>query len=338
MRRVLVFIALLLSLTGVAGVAHAEVVQYISRHPIPKRIGHGFCDIDVPHFHDYPPSDPRLYRQVDGQYYFVGDPTPFGYDGPRYSFYGPHPIADASVQLGGPSYCYLNGPHFHWYAPPPQAQFEMKGGAYWYVGGFDPVFYSDQPRFMVVNDVYAPLVYERPVIDVAIAPPAFHAEFLVGGGPGWRFAPGWRENPGWRGPGPGPGWRGPGPGPGWRGPGPGPGWRGPGPGPGWRGPERREMVMREHHEEFRREEQHREWDRGHDRGWHGGPPPGHELGGPHGGWRGPPPGHEPAGPHGGWHPGPAPAAHAGPPANGGGFRGGGGGPHPGGGHGNQFHR
>ena len=61
----------------------------------------------------------------------------------------------------------------------------MRGGAYWYTGAYDPVFYADQPRFVVINDVYAPLVYERPVIDVAIAPPAFHAEFIVGG-PAWR--------------------------------------------------------------------------------------------------------------------------------------------------------
>ena len=102
MRRGLNFLSLavfLFASAGVAGVAHAEMVQYMSRHPLPKRIGHGFCDIDVPHFHDYPPSDPRLYRQVNGQNYFVGDPTPYGYEGPRYSFYGPHPIADASVQL-----------------------------------------------------------------------------------------------------------------------------------------------------------------------------------------------------------------------------------------------
>jgi hypothetical protein len=309
MRRGLILAVFLFASVGAAGVAHAEVVQYMSRHPLPKRVGHGFCEIDVPHFHDYPPSDPRLYRQVDGQNYFVGDPTPFGYDGPRYSFYGPHPIADASVHFGGPTYCYINGPHYHWYAPSADAHFEMKGGAYWYVGAYDPVFYAQQPQFVVINDVYAPLVYTRPVIDVAIAPPAFRAEFIVGG-PAWR-GPGWRE---------------------------GPGWHGPGPGPGWRGPDRREMVMHEHHEEFRREEEHRAWDRDHqhDRGWHGGPP-GHEPGGPHG-WRGGPPGHEPGGPHGGWH------AAGGPPPNGGGWHGGGaphqggGAPHPGGGHGNGFHR
>ena len=84
-----------------------------------------------------------------GRYYFVGDPTPFGYDGPRYSFYGPHPIADVNVTFGAPTYCYLKGPHYHWYAPPPTAQFEMRGGAYWYVGAYEPVFYAEQPRFVV---------------------------------------------------------------------------------------------------------------------------------------------------------------------------------------------
>ena len=50
------------------------------------------------------PSDPRLYREVNGEYYFVGDPAPFDYDGPRYSYYGPHPIADADVNFGSPTY------------------------------------------------------------------------------------------------------------------------------------------------------------------------------------------------------------------------------------------
>jgi hypothetical protein len=311
MRRAVVVSAFLLAFAGAVSAAHAEVVQYLSRHPLPKRVGHGFCDIDVPHFHDYPPSDPRLYRQVNGQYYFVGDPTPFDYDGPRYSFYGPHPIADAGVQLGGPAYCYIRGPHYHWYAPPPQAQFEMRGGAYWYVGAYDPVYYSDRPRFVVINDVYGPMVYARPVIDVGIAPPAFRGEIFIGGG--WRGGPVMG----------------------------GTGWRG-GPPPG---PERREMVMREHREqEMRHEQEHRNWEQrehGHGPGWRGGPPPARG-----GGWHGGPP----AAQRGGFHGGPSQAAnggwHGGPPRGGGGpgpagngfHRGGGGGPpHPAA-HGNGFHR
>jgi len=184
MHRTLVLSAFLLTMAGATTASAAHVVRYVSKHPIPKKIGHGFCYITVPHFHDYEPSDPRLYRQMDGQYYFVGDPAPFDYDGPRYSYYGAHPIADADVHFGTPSYCYLRGPHYHWYAPPPQMQFEMKGGAYWYVGNYDPVYYSERPRYVAINDAYAPVVYTRPVVDVAVAPPAFHGE-IIAGGPGF---------------------------------------------------------------------------------------------------------------------------------------------------------
>ena len=184
MRRALILSAFLLTVLGATTASATHVVRYVSKHPIPKKIGHGFCYITVPHFHDYEPSDPRLYRQMDGQYYFVGDPAPFDYDGPRYSYYGAHPIADADVHFGGPTYCYLRGPHYHWYQPPPQAQFEMKGGAYWYVGNYDPVYYSERPRYVAINDAYAPVVYTRPVVDVRVAPPAFHGE-IVAGGPGF---------------------------------------------------------------------------------------------------------------------------------------------------------
>ena len=183
MRRALVLSAFLL-MAGATTASAAHVVRYVSKHPLPKKVGHGFCYITVPHVHDYEPSDPRLYRQTDGQYYFVGDPAPFEYEGPRYSYYGAHPVADVDVHFGTPTYCYLRGPHYHWYAPPPQTQFELKGGAYWYVGNYDPVFYSERPRYVVINDAYAPVVYTRPVVNVAVAPPAFRGE-IVAGGPGF---------------------------------------------------------------------------------------------------------------------------------------------------------
>jgi hypothetical protein len=37
----------------------------------------------------------------------------------------------------------------------------------------------------VVNDAYTPIVYTRPVVDITVAPPAFHGE-IVAGGPGVR--------------------------------------------------------------------------------------------------------------------------------------------------------
>ena len=167
---------------GVSATAEARAVHYRSQHPLPRKIGHGFCYINVPHVHDFGPSDPRLYREVNGEYYFVGDPAPFDYEGPRYSFYGPHPVVDAEVQFGQPVYCYLNGPHFHGYQPPPQAQFEFRGGAYWYVGNYDPVYYQDRPRYVTVNAAYQPIAYTRPVVDVTVAPPSFHGEIFAGPG------------------------------------------------------------------------------------------------------------------------------------------------------------
>jgi hypothetical protein len=126
-----------------------------------------------------------MYRQVDGQYYFVGDPTPFDYQGPRHGYYGPHPIVEADVHIGEPEYCYLQGPHYHSYEPPPQASFEMRGGVYWFTGTYDPVYYEQRPRYVVVNDAYAPIVYARPVVDITVAPAAFHGE-IIAGGPGWH--------------------------------------------------------------------------------------------------------------------------------------------------------
>jgi len=84
-----------------------------------------------------------MYRETNGQFYFVGDPAPFDYDGPRYSYYGAHPVADAEVHFGHPVYCYIKGPHFHWYQPPAQAQFQLSGGAYWYMGNFPRAYYDE---------------------------------------------------------------------------------------------------------------------------------------------------------------------------------------------------
>src|SRR6266851_9153547 len=106
MRRILIFAAGLTVLT-LSVSAEAAVVRYMSQHPLPRKMGGGFCYIDVPHVHDFGPSDPRMYRQVDGEYYFVGDPSPFAYEGPRYSYYGPHPVVEARVSSGQPMYCYL---------------------------------------------------------------------------------------------------------------------------------------------------------------------------------------------------------------------------------------
>jgi hypothetical protein len=184
MRKILMLVLSAASLC-ISSAAFAHAVRYMSQHPLPRKAGGGFCYIDVAHVHDFGPSDPRMYRQIDGQYYFVGDPSPFEYQGPRYAYYGAHPVAEAHVSFGQPVYCYLQGPHYHWYQPAAGATFELRGGAYWYTGEYAPAYYSERPRYVVVNEAYSPIVYERPVVDVALVPVGFHGE-LVGGGPGWR--------------------------------------------------------------------------------------------------------------------------------------------------------
>jgi len=184
MRGTCALVAGLLAVTISSNRALAKHVEFVSPHPVPHKFGGGFCTIDVPHIHNYPPGDPRLYREDHGRLYFVGDPAPFGYEGPRYSFYGAHPVVDAELHFGYPVYCYLKGPHYHWYQPPAQAQFQSSGGAYWYVGAFPRAYYDERPRHAVINEAYAPVLYARPVVDVAVAPPMVHAEIALGG-PGW---------------------------------------------------------------------------------------------------------------------------------------------------------
>jgi hypothetical protein len=185
MLRLAARIAALVALTAFSTAAEAHQVEYVSQHPVPHKFGGGFCTINVPHVHNYSPGDPRMYREARGQHYFVGDPAPFGYDGPRYSYYGAHPVFEAEMRFGHPVYCYIKGPHFHWYQPPAQAQFELSGGAYWYVGTFPPAYYDDRPRYAVINEAYAPMPYTRPVVDVQVAPAVVRAEISFGG-PGWR--------------------------------------------------------------------------------------------------------------------------------------------------------
>ncbi len=297
MRKTLATFVLSFAMVGFATTALAHSSRYMSKHPLPRKVGHGFCYIDVPHVHDYAPSDPRLYRQVDGQFYFVGDPAPFDYEGPRHSYYGAHPVVDAQVHFGGPTYCYLRGPHYHWYSPPPEAQFELRGGAYWYVGAYEPVYYSERSRYAVVNEVYTPIVYARPVVDVTVAPPAFHGE-IVAAGPGWRAgavvgAPVVSAGVVFAAPPP------------------------PvvqvGVGVNFGGPpavvERRDVYIRDRHDNGR----HRGWDKHNHDGWRG-PPPAGPPPARGGGWRGnavaPPPAHG----GGGWRgnpTGPAPAPQGG---------------------------
>jgi hypothetical protein len=150
-------------------------VKFVGEHPIPKGHGGGVCHIEAPHVHVYTPSDVKVqYRVHDDHYYFVGDPVAYGWDGPRHTYYGHHPVhVDAVLGDEGDhvEYCYLDGAHFHAYAPPAEVKFEVKADAYWYVGDMPEAYVSARAELDPIDVVYEPIVYARPVVVVETPPP-----------------------------------------------------------------------------------------------------------------------------------------------------------------------
>jgi len=162
----------------------AKQIAYVGVHPIPVEAGGGFCDIEGPHVHIYRPEHAdELYRVVGGSYLFIGDPVPFGYDGPRHAYHGRHPIpVDELVsrdhaEHDGTVYCYLDGPHYHIYTPPSALSFVERGNAYWYTGAWTPSYQHDAPRYQKINLLYEPLTYARPVVTAA-APVGYHVPVI----------------------------------------------------------------------------------------------------------------------------------------------------------------
>ncbi|MGN6109166.1 MAG: hypothetical protein ACTHU0_28935 [Kofleriaceae bacterium] len=159
--------------------------RYIGIHPVAKAAGGGICYIEGPHVHVYP-SDKLQYRDHHGHAYFVGDPVAYGYDGPKHVYKGHHPIqVDAVVELDQAEpdveFCYLDGPHYHAFAPPPGPEFAMSGDAYFYVAAPPKPYIEARPAMVQINAVYKPLVYARPVVEVA-APTGWigaRAEFVA---------------------------------------------------------------------------------------------------------------------------------------------------------------
>ena len=148
---------------------HGKQQRFVGVHPIPKAEGGGICYIEGPHVHIYG-ADKVQYRDHRGQHYFVGDPVAYGFDGPKVSYKGPHPIhVDAVVEDGGDpdtAWCYLEGPHFHAFAPQEGPEFKLVGGAYFFVGEPPKAFVEARPAMVKINAMYTPLVYERPVVTV----------------------------------------------------------------------------------------------------------------------------------------------------------------------------
>jgi hypothetical protein len=159
---------ILIVLLGVVGIAAADhkygrQVRYVGTHPIPKSDGGGICYIEGPHVHIYATNKVE-YRVHGDDNIFVGDPVAHGWDGPKYTYKGPHPMRIE----GDPDeeYCYIEGPHYHSWQPPEGPDFEVVGGAYFYVGTPPHAMIEARPAYVGINAYYQPLVYTRPVVEV----------------------------------------------------------------------------------------------------------------------------------------------------------------------------
>lgn len=152
--------------------AEAKSTHFLGPHPIAAKYGGGYCLIEAPHLHVYPPDHPHLYERVGDEFVFAADPTPFGYDGDKHPFYGHHPIA---VVDGTPVICYIDGPHFHPFEAPRDG-YQMKNDVAFYVGPFPPAYAKIHgPRARLVAAEYRPYVAMRPQVEV-VPPPEWHGE------------------------------------------------------------------------------------------------------------------------------------------------------------------
>jgi hypothetical protein len=164
-----------------AGAAHAELIRFMHPHPMPPSMGKGMCHIEGPHFHSFKPHKPLLYVEVEGHWAFIGDPVEYEPEGPKYAYYGHHPIFWVEGDPGEVHhYCYITGPHYHYYAPPPDMKFKVKGGVYWWVGAHPKWYRTRYKRYRPVDRYYASVHIARPV--VTVAPPAGYVGVVIGPG------------------------------------------------------------------------------------------------------------------------------------------------------------
>lgn len=163
-------------LFAAAGVAEAKQWKYAGMHPRSGQPADGLCHIEMTHVHTAAPLHAdTLYRTRDNVYVFIGDPTPFGYEGPRHAYYGHHPVVlnvliNIEVDVDVVEYCYHDGPHYHAYEPPPRQRFEEKEDVAYYTGEYPEEYQRETPKMTRVNSVYRHWSAPRP--EVTVAPPS----------------------------------------------------------------------------------------------------------------------------------------------------------------------
>jgi len=151
--------------------ADGPMARYQGMHPLSPHQG-AFCYIDAFHMHRVPPPDQRVYLVLkDGTNVFIGDPVALGYDGPKFGYFGPHPLAIADAQGLPPTFCYISGPHYHAAPQPPSPSLVEKDGVTWYLGALPP---PADPGRVWINEVHPIASYVPPKVDVSMAPPGYH--------------------------------------------------------------------------------------------------------------------------------------------------------------------
>ncbi|WP_375758795.1 hypothetical protein [Corallococcus exercitus] len=172
----------LLLLTA-ASAAEAKQWKYAGMHPRTGQPADGLCHIEMMHVHTAAPMYvDTLYRTHDNAYVFIGDPTPFGYEGTRHPYYGHHPVVlnviiNIDVDVDTVEYCYHDGPHYHAYPPPPRQEFVEKEDVHYYAGEYPDAYKQESPKRGRVNTVYRTWSAPRPVVTVA-PPPEYHGPII----------------------------------------------------------------------------------------------------------------------------------------------------------------
>jgi len=127
-------------------------------HPVDSRVEPGVTwDATAGrHSHAYPPFDLRLFNLQNGCYYFIGDPTDFGYAGDTYSYYGAHPI----LGVYGGGWCFMIGPHRHFWRPW-SPMFVTVGPWFYWEGPYDPFFWTYWPFYHYYYRTHYPRYYSH---------------------------------------------------------------------------------------------------------------------------------------------------------------------------------
>jgi hypothetical protein len=164
---------------------------YGGPHPVDTRVaaGSAWDNAQGPHTHFYAPFDMRLFTVRDGCYYFIGDPSDFGYSGQTYSYYGAHPV----LETYGGGWCFMIGAHAHLWQP--WSPFFVSVGPWFYWrGAYDPFFWSYWPYYSFYYRSYYPHYYGggrfyRGGRDRQVAPPIRSVPTPAYAGAGWRGTP-----------------------------------------------------------------------------------------------------------------------------------------------------